>query len=99
MYAIVYLLSDYSSQSQDADDDELVYNFRNTCRVFSNIYYCPQSEAVLPSLRRSTSQPHIVDGLSEASQPYSEHQSHPIGYTDPQIAYKQMQRYKKVILI
>ena len=61
--------------------------------------YCPQSEAVLPSLRRSSSQFSIVDGLSEASQPHSEYWSHPFGYTDPRTAYKRMQRYKKVILI
>ena len=96
MYVIVCLQSDKYTlvKLQDADD-ELVHNFGNG--VFSNIivvFFC-QSEAVLPSLRRTSSQPSIVDELSEASQTYSEYLSHPFGYADLRIAYKRIQHFKK----
>ena len=54
---------------------------------------------MLSSLQRANSLPHIVHGLSEASQPYFEYSSYPFGYTDPQAAYKRIQCCKKVKIL
>ena len=56
-----------------------------------------QGEAVLPSLRRTNSEPSIVDGLAENSRPYSEFLSHPFGYNDSLTQIKRNKMVKNLI--